>query len=108
MATPNSPTKQEPAIYHGTFIDCETPTKLSIRTGYVWVNSNGKIDGFAEDKDVESPKSLIEKLGWSKDTLVTGSEEYGFLFPGFIGTSAGLSPIFSAIACLCSFPYTPT
>jgi hypothetical protein len=83
--------KQKSAIYYGSFIHCESPTKLSIRDGYLWVDEDGNIGGFAEEKEVESPGSLIESLGWSKDTPLVESGKYGFFFPGFIGRF--LSPV---------------
>ena len=83
----SSKDKNKSAIYHGTFIDCETPIKLSTRNGYLWVGKGGKIGGFAKEREFESSHPLMEKLSWSKYTPVTESEEYGFFFPGFIDMS---------------------
>lgn len=49
--------------------------------------NDGKIGGFAKEREFESSQSLVEKLGWSKHTPVTESGEYGFFFPGLIGMS---------------------
>ena len=74
-------------IYHGTFIHCETSTALSVRHGYLWVDTAGKIGGFCDESEVTGHAGLLEKLGWSgKELSVIESGKNGFFFPGFIGT----------------------
>jgi hypothetical protein len=37
---------------------------------------------------VKNTQALVEKLGWSKDTPIFESGDYGFFFPGFVGKSS--------------------
>jgi hypothetical protein len=75
-------------IYFGRFISTPTPAELLIRSGAVLVvgSEDGGGSGVIEDVDWEV-KSAEEARGKfsGADDVVTGDEEEGFFFPGFIG-----------------------
>ena len=76
------------SVYVGTFVYCETLSRLSIFDGLIMVDQEGKISQIVKEADVstEAIRQIVQDFGWDvEETTVHKAKANQFFFPGFIG-----------------------